>query len=326
MKKILITVLAFLFLTFAQKAQAEGVVLGVHILRPQEISQAKDLFYDSEKPEQWHYVTIPLSLDDLNKKEEWEQFFIDAKKYRVIPLVRLVTRFENGAWQIPSRKEITSYFTFLNQFEWPTAEKHIIVFNEVNHAAEWGNSLDPEGYAEVLRFTSDWAHSEENGYVILPAAMDLAAPNGKKTQEAFRYLEQMYQSDAEIFDKIDFWNSHSYPNPGFSSSPTRTAQNSVRGFQHELAYLKKKTEKNFEVFITETGWVNTSVTTRWLSSYYSYALQHVWSHPQVKGVTFFVLKGDPGPFSEFGFLDKNDQPTAHYFAIRKAIESVKKPS
>ncbi len=304
----------------AQPVQAkEGQVLGIHILRPDELTQASALLQNSEN-EDWQYVTIPLSLNDLEKQAEWQTFFDEAKTRRVIPLVRLVTRFENGAWQVPTRRDVTDLIHFLDTLNWPTDQKHIIVFNEVNHKAEWGGNLNPEEYSQILEFTSNWAHTNQSGYVVLPAAMDLAAPNGKDTMEAFTYLKQMLAANPEIFKVVDAWNSHSYPNPGFSSSPTRTAQNSLRGFEHELAFLKQHTGTDYQVYITETGWIENRQTARWLESYYSYAMQHIWSHPQVVAVTPFVLRGAPGPFSGFSFLDKNDKPTIQYTALQKALQ------
>lgn len=320
MKKIFGLIIWLYLLFQVPVALAETSKFGVHILRPEELQQAKVFLSDEAKPEDWHYLTVPLTLDDLKREKEWREFFAQAKESRVAPIIRLATRFENNAWKIPNRKEIVQLFAFLNHFEWPTSERYVIVFNEVNHAAEWGGQLDPTGYAEILRFASEWAHSENQNYVILPAAMDLAAPNGQATREAFAFLEQMYQADPSIFQLVDVWNSHSYPNPGFSSAPTRSTQNSIRGFLHELAWLKQKTGRELETFITETGWVNTPQTSRWLTSYYLYSLQHVWSHPQVRGVTPFLLKGDPGPFSSFGFLDRDNRPTAQYTAVKEALK------
>jgi len=200
----------------------------------------------------------------------------------------------------------------------------VIVFNEVNHAKEWGNKIDPEGYVEVLRFASNWAKSEAKNYQVLPAAMDLAAPNGSATAEAFTYLEKMYEADDRIFGYLDYWNSHSYPNPAFSASPEATAKNSVRGFVHELAYLKEKTGRELQTFITETGWVENKNTRRWLDSYYDYTASNVWSDPRVMAVTPFVLQGDPGPFSGFTFIDKENKPTLQYQAYKNAIGKLAK--
>lgn len=295
--------------------------LGIHILNPSELESAKELI-SVEGTDQWQFVTIPFTLADVEKHEEWQEFFNEAREKKIIPLVRLTTRFENDAWQVPTRRESVALVTALSSLNWPTDQRHIIVFNEVNHAKEWGGTINPEEYAETLEFISSWARSENKNYIVLPAAMDLAAPNGSITREAFSYLEEMHRSNNEIFSYVDAWNSHSYPNPAFSAAPQRTGKNTLRGFEHELAFLKKTTNKDYEVYITETGWVDNRATSRWLTAYYDYAVDHIWSNPQVKAVTPFVLKGSPGPFAGFSFLSGDDKPTRQYQAFRNVIESL----
>lgn len=300
--------------------QATGQVLGIHILNINEIKQFRQIYTDDE----WRYVTIPLTLADLDKKDDWQSFFDQAYSEKVIPIVRLSTVYDTqvDAWKIPSRSDIVSLANFLSQLDWHQDEKFVIVFNEVNHAKEWGGRLDPSSYANALEFTSNWFHSEGKNYKILPAAMDLAANNSSETMEAFRYLDGLNKADPEIFAFVDYWNSHSYPNPDFESSPTRTSQNSLRGFLHELDYLKKKTGKDFQVFITETGWVANNTTDRYLDDYYLYALQHIWNDPRVKAVTPFVMKGSPGPFADFSFFDKSDNATIQLFALQRALKQL----
>jgi len=321
---ILAILIAISVLSTSQSFAFESGKLGVHILNLDEALQAKQVVKLENDQDTWNYLTIPLTLKDLSRKEDWQQFFDVSREQKLIPLVRLTTEYnaENDAWEIPTKKNIYDQIEFLSSLDWPTDKKHIIIFNEVNHAKEWGGSINPEEYSEVLRFAADWAHTENNGFVVLPAGLDLAAPNGYKTKEAFTYLNQMLQADPDIFEVVDVWNSHSYPNPGFSSSPTRYAQNSLRGYQYELNYLKQKTAKDFNVMITETGWDSNPRLDKWLSSYYSYAMQHIWSDDKVLAVTPFVLKGSPGPFEGFSFFDENDQPTQQYHALQSGLEKV----
>lgn len=307
---------------FGQVSASSGQVLGVHILHPAELDNAQKLITDEEDSD-WHYLTIPLSLNDLEKKDEWQTFFQRTKEKKLIPIVRLTSRFEDESWQVPNRKEIVDLVNFLDTLTWPTDERFIVVFNEPNHAKEWGGQVDPESYVNVLRFTSSWAHAVNSDFRVLPAGLDLAAAQGGQTVEAFWYLNKMYEIDADIFSYVDYWNSHSYPNPGFSASPQLTTKNSLRGFQYELDYLKEKTGKDFRVFITETGWVANNLTSRWLSSYYQYAIQHVWSDPRVVAVTPFLLQGDPGPFQGFSFIDRNGNPTIQYAAFKDAVKIAK---
>lgn len=316
---LLLISMFFLFLPTPVRA-VEGEVLGIHILSTHELPAAEVLLKSSSNSETWHYITIPVTLNDLSKQAEWQQFFNESRQARLIPIVRLATKVDGASWQVPSRKEITSLLSFLSSLEWPTDKKHIIVLNETNHAKEFGGRINPEEYAEILRFTSQWARSEQKNYVVLPGAMDLAAPNGKETMEAFTYLDRMVAYDPEIFSYIDYHNSHAYPNPGFSSAPQRKGQNTLEGFKYELSYLKEKTGKDFEVFITETGWVENRTTSRWLTSYYQYALQHIWSDARVKAVTPFILQGAPGPFAGFSFLDSSGKPTNQYLAYQKLLK------
>lgn len=308
-----------LTLTAVKPVSAQDV-LGIHLLSPHDLEDAKKLLAVGENQDKWKYITVPLTFNDLDDVTLWQRFFADAKSYKMIPIVRLATRVENEAWIKPDRWDIVRMINFLNLLDWPTEDRYLIVFNEVNHAKEWGNDINPQEYAQILDFTSRWAHTEPQNYKVLPAAMDLAAPNGRETMEAFTYLERMYQSNPKIFERIDLWNSHSYPNPGFSSPPTLTAKNSMRGFLYELKFLKIKTGRDFKVMITETGWSINRSTAPWLKNYYLYALQHIWSNPQVVAVTPFVVKGSPGPFANFSFYSESGEPTIHYNALQGALK------
>jgi hypothetical protein len=296
--------------------------LGIHILSPSEAPAASNLLNVSPDSQEWHYVTIPLTLNDVEKKQEWQNFFNYAKQEKLIPIVRLSTKAEGGNWKKPTKKEVVDLISFLSTLEWPTDDKFIIVFNEVNHTHEWGGNLEPERYAEILRFASNWAKSENLNYHILPAAMDLAAPNSATTMEAFTYLNRMLAADSSVLSYIDYWNSHSYPNPGFSASPQRNDQASMRGYQHELSYVKTKSGRDLKTFITETGWIDNRQTNRWLTNYYSYASENIWNDPRIVAVTPFVLQGAPGPFAGFTFIDSQGNPTHQYRAYQDVIKKL----
>jgi hypothetical protein len=252
-KLLLYFFIIFCFLIVAPKnAQARAEVLGMHILQPEELTGVRRIFEDDE----WRYITIPLTISDTRDWQRWQNFFNEAHRLKLIPIIRLATSFDADQqhWTIPTRKDIVNLISFLSSLNWRQDEKLVIVFNEVNHAQEWGGKIDPLAYTYVLKFTSSWLRSENLNFKILPAAMDLAATDAFPTMEAFNYIKTMYRVDSEIFSYIDYWNSHSYPNPDFSSSPKRKGQNSLSGFIYELNYLKEKTGRDFPTFITETGW------------------------------------------------------------------------
>lgn len=299
-----------------------GQVLGIHILHPYELEHIEQLLKTEQNKDEWVYVTIPFSLADMEKKEDWQKFFDLCRKKKVIPLVRLVTKPEGDTWQVPTKKDIVDMSKVLSSLRWPTEERHIILFNEPNHAKEWGGEIDPVSFAEVLRFGAEWFKTEKVKYIVLPGAMDLAAPNGTQTMEAFNYWDKVLEHDPEVLSLMDYWNSHSYPNPGFSSPANYGGKNGLRGFEFELAYVKEKTGLEPEVFITETGWIETPKTTRFFTSYYDYAMKNIWSNPKVKGVTPFLLHGAPGPFADFSFIDDKGNKTKQFDAYRKLVEAL----
>ena len=319
-KLLLFFCFLYCFFMTSKQVQALGEVMGMHILQPEELSEVRKIYND----DRWRYVTIPLTIKDTLDWQRWQNFFNEAHRLKLRPIVRLATRYDANLnyWTIPTRKEIVTLVNFLSSLNWHREEKLVIVFNEVNHAQEWGGKIDPFAYTYILKFTSNWLRSENLNFKILPAAMDLASADAFPTMEAFNYLETMLRLDPDIFSYIDYWNSHSYPNPGFSASPRNIGQNSLRGFTYELNYLKEKTGKDYQVFITETGWASSYLTNFYLSEYYYYALANIWNDERILAVTPFVLKGDPGPFSQFSFLDAENKPTVHNFALKRAMQKI----
>ena len=324
MRLILIVLLA-LAMAFLLPVAVEASVdnIGIHLLHPQEIEQVRELFSEQNtKKDQLVYVTIPYTIADTKKTTEWQNFFKQASELNVIPLIRLTTSFEKNSWQVPSRNDVVSLLDSLDGMEWPQTTRHIIVFNEVNHAKEWGGAVTPREYASILEFTANWAHTQSNTYVVLPAALDLSAPQSGISWDAYAYWQAVYRENPEIFTVIDGWNSHSYPNPAFSAAPGRTGRTSLQGYKQELVWLTQWTEKELPVYITETGWEINRTTIRYLQQYYTYAFQHIWSDERVVAVTPFVLKGEPGPFANFSFLTGDDKPTVQYLALQRALKQM----
>ncbi len=322
MRKLILSLvfIGIFFLHSSVSIQAQEV-LGIHILAPGEINEAKELLQTSSNESKWKHVTVPFTLTDIEKGPQWQAFFDECEKYKFIPILRLATKAEGNYWTVPTKKDIVQLTSALKKLDWPTEERLVIVFNEPNHAKEWGNSLDPEEYADVLAFTSSWLKTEKEKYIVLPAGMDLAAPNGNVTMEAFTYWRRAMKHNPELLASIDAWNSHSYPNPGFSSAPAKKDKMSLRGYQHELAFVEPLASKKFDVYITETGWEENYSTTKKLESYYAYAAKNIWSDERIKAVTPFLLKGAPGPFEKFSFFDESGEKTKQFEAYRKVIET-----
>jgi len=309
-------------MVFPLRVMAQGQVLGIHLLSPGEVSEAQKLLTTPDNSP--HYVTIPLTFDDLNYPQRWQAFLDQAHDAHLEPLIRLTTRFENGSWVVPTQADIIHYATFLSSLNWKDDHLTLILFNEPNHADEWGGHLDPQGYANLVNFTLDWFKTEPHTYVLLPAGADLAATNTSTTMDAFSFWKQAFAAAPDMLEKFDGWTSHSYPNPGFANDPWETDAKSLRGYQHELTFLATYTKKDFPVYITETGWNTDTLSVHKLQQYYQVAYSQIWSKdPRIQAVTPFVLQGAPGAFAPFSFLDAKGNPTASYDVYKNLLSQAK---
>src|SRR4030042_1644945 len=69
-------------------------------------------------------------------------------------------------------------------------------------------------------------------YFILPAGLDASAANPKRKAKVVEtiseeeFIKRMLTYDPNIFDNVDGWASHSYPNPNFSGRETDTGKGS----------------------------------------------------------------------------------------------------
>jgi hypothetical protein len=271
---------------------------GIHIIDEHDLEDAARLVNSSGG--EWGYVTVVIREDerDINR---WTNVFRKMSELKLIPIIRLATTMQpEGNWAKPSKDQAIPWVDFLNSLPWPTAERYVVLFNEPNHAKEWGGEITPEEYAGVSRHFWEEFKKANPDFSILPAALDLAAPNGKETMNATNYFERMFKADEFIFTIFDAWNSHSYPNPGFSGSPFDTGKMSIRGFEWELKHLSNyHLPSTTPVFITETGWKNSERS----GDYYKVAFEQIWTHPNIRAVTPFLLNYRQPPFDNFSWRD-----------------------
>ncbi len=314
MKKLLLLTIFILFsLFFAPKAFARPA-LGIHLLDPNELTQAIDLIEGTaENP---GAVTVVLRADDHNLAK-WQQFFDIASRHNIKPIIRLATNMESDGWRRPNSRDLIHHATFLNFLDWHSDTLPIIIFNEPNHAVEWGGAVDPRSYADILTSAANIFHHKSKTYLVLPAGLDAAAPNSSVTMDSLVFLRQMLSANPDLISYIDGWTSHSYPNPGFVGSPYANGKSSIRGFTHELTFLKKYSPRDLDVYITETGWKKTPQNALRLPEYYSYAVNEVWVESQIKAITPFVFAAASGPFQAFSFTNPDGSPTPQYLALQK---------
>lgn len=314
MKRLLsILSIIFIFLFFVNTSFAiydplstQNNKYGIHILFPEEISEAANLINSTGGD--WGYVTIPIRSTERNM-EKWQKFMDDCKKYHVIPLLRIATEgdyFIKASWEKPSNYYVIDFANFLSSLDWPTKNRYVIIFNETNRGDEWGGTPNASEYADILNNAVDIFKERSDKFFIIMGGLDNASVNidGISVNQ-FSYMNQMNVAVPGIFAKIDGLAVHSYPNPAFASPPSYLGTNSIYSFSYENDFIQELTGKTLPIFITETGWSTESVPIETQIQYYKQAFENVWSDKSIVAVTPFILHADQGPFRQFSFIVDN---------------------
>jgi hypothetical protein len=300
--------------------------IGIHILFTSELADAAKLVNSSNGD--WGYITIPIQVSDKDLVK-WQIFMDQAKKNHLIPILRLATNgdyFNTSVWHKPNEADILDFANFLNSLTWPIENKYVIVFNEVNRGDEWEGSPNPEEYAKLLSYAVSVFKSKDPNFFIISAGLDNAAPNQQgKYIDQFDFYRQMNNAVPGIFNQIDGFSSHSYPNPGFKQPPTVLTNKSILSFKYEKEYLQTMTNKNLLIFITETGWSTNSISDEESASYYKEAFSSIWNDPNIIAVTPFILSAGTPPFSQFSLINVNGSTSKRYEAIKKLPKTKGEP-
>lgn len=336
-----------IFLTSAQTAHAiydptsvPNNHFGIHLISPtpDESSPAADLVNSTGGD--WGYVTIIIAQNERDSSK-WQPFFDDLRRRHLIPIVRIATEPQNDYWMRPDSSQATAWADFLDSLNWPVKNRYVSIYNEPNHASEWGDAVDPAGYAQTLDQTITALKNKSTDFFVLNAALDASAPQQPPDYlDSFDYLHRMNDAVPGIFNRLDGWASHSYPNPNFSGSPTATGKGTVGTWQAELDYLRTLgVTKNLPVFIKETGWKHSGngsssrlLTPDTVTDYYRRVFSETWTDPRIVAITPFILTYQTDPFKTFSFkrLDANQTTNLpkyfpQYYAIQNLPKTLGKP-
>lgn len=296
---------------------------GIHILFDHELADAAKLV--NANGGDWGYVTIPIQNGDRDLAK-WQAFMDHARQNRVTPIIRLASEgdyFNTKVWKTPTFEDVIDFANFLDSLQWPTKNRYIIVFNEPNRADEWGGRVDPAGYAEILSFAVSVFKSKSQDFFIISAGMDNAAPQEyPQYMNQYTYLQAMHAAVPGIFNQIDGFSSHSYPNPGFAQPPSTQTTKSIWSYRFERDLVRSYRNTDIPIFITETGWNAPHISDELKAEYYKTAFETAWSDPGIVAVTPFLFRAGDGPFKGFSFLNTDGSETKQYQLV-KNLQKVK---
>ena len=289
---------------------------GIHILFTDELQKSAKLI--NSNGGDWGYVTIPIQSGDRNLLK-WQKFMDESRNLHVVPIIRLASEgdyFNTKVWRKPNTFDIVDFANFLNSLDWPTKNRYVVVFNEVNRADEWGGNVSPNEYADLLNFAIQTFKARSDDFFIISAGLDNASANTNFSLDEYTFLQQMYASFPEVLSEVDGMASHSYPNPAFSQPPSLKTAHSITSFLYEQSYIKNLTGKSLPIFITETGWDKNKVSEQIIANYFTQSFTDIWTE-NVVAITPFLLSASAGPFEQFSFLNRDNSPSQMYAAVEQ---------
>ncbi len=325
MKYTILTLFLFLAITSPTFALYDPATVpnnkyGIHIADVNDITELPALL--NSNGGDWGYVTLVIPDTDRDTGK-WQGIMNSMRRLHLIPIVRLATHVEGDSWKKPTPQEAEDWTLFLSRLNWPIENRYVVLFNEPNHAKEWGNSINPDEYAKVIVAFAKSLKVASEDFFILPAGLDASAASDNQSLDEATFIANMKSAQPDFFTYLDGWTSHAYPNPGFSGSPYATGRGTLRTYQWELGLLG--VEKPLPVFITETGWLHSE------GKYVNFGLADpsrvgenlriassiVWSDPRVVAVTPFVYSYQDTLFDHFSWKSFGTQSFyAQYFAYQ----------
>ena len=299
---------------------------GIHLAQPhlEDLDSAAKLVNSTGGD--WGYITLIIQENDRNR-EKWQGIFDQLRELHLIPIIRLATQSEGENWRRPEEKDADDWVKFLDSLNWVVKNRYIVLFNEPNHGLEWGGEVDEKSYAEVAFTFAKALKEKDQDFFVMLAGFDASAPSwpsGMEDEEIF--LRKIFNFSFLIFNYIDGWVSHSYPNPNFSGSPWASGRGTVRTYDWELALLGRLgVNKELPVFITETGWKRGSeegVAENFRSVY-----ENVWQpDDRVMVVTPFVFDYQSDPFLEFSWKKyQSSDFYQQYYTVQSLLKTKGEP-
>lgn len=259
----------------------------------------------------WGYVLYSLWINNLDEKE-WETFFDLVGKNHLIPIIQLYPYQFDEEYLF---SQLTKTASFLNSFSWPSSCRIVTVFNETNARDFWGENIDPEGYARVLAKAIEIFKKENENFFILNGGFNSSSRSGPRYLDEEEYLIRMDEAVPSIFEKLDGWASHPYPQPEFSGdfhNPPSwyETRDQISAYEWEFSLLKKYFGvENLPIFLTETGWAHKEgEQPKWqykkavlTAQYFDDVLRNIWlPDKRVVAITPFIF--NHASFSNFNWM------------------------
>jgi hypothetical protein len=331
----LISILTIFFILFNSKStiavapEFENNIFGIHLAQPDDkaIQDAANLV--NSNGGDWGYITLVIQENDLNKSK-WQEIFDKLREKHLIPIIRLATQPEGENWRRPNKEDISRWVDFLNSLNWVVKNRYVVLFNEPNHATEWGGAVDPKNFAQTTLELAKKLKEKNSDFFLMIAALDASAPHSPPQywdEEIFLNAVFKEIKPDEFNNLFSGWASHSYPNPDFSGSPYDYGRGTIHTYLWEVNLLKSFGIKELPVFITETGWkLGKRLNEQIVANYLTYAYNLWQQDKNIWAVTPFILNYQQQPFLGFSWQRQNaDDFYLHYYTVQQLSKTKGNP-
>src|SRR3989344_2873439 len=168
--------LLFLNTVYAYNPDLPNNKFGTHFALPslEDLIKARELV--NSNGGDWGYVTLVIPEGDRDKNK-WQEIFDRMRELHLIPIIRLATVPQGAQWRRPVVEDADSWVNFLDSLNWVVKDRYVILFNEPNHGAEWGGSVDANNYAEIALTFAKQLKEKNQDYFIMLAGLDASAPS-----------------------------------------------------------------------------------------------------------------------------------------------------
>lgn len=199
--------------------------------------------------------------DDRFQQDAWAKYdhIVDLAEQHGL---RIIARIDLApAWARPFGSTVTAppenpadFADFIDEFvrRYRGRVQFIQIWNEPNLAAEWGGSIDPAGYTDLLRTAATAARDVDPHVVILSAPMAMTTENSDRAMDDLSYWQALYDNGAAPYFDIMSANAYGLDQP-FDAAPDAAALN-VRRIEllRELAAANGDAGK--PIWLNEYGW------------------------------------------------------------------------
>jgi hypothetical protein len=289
-------------LSFVFAFESPNNKFGIHLAVPDQNDLIAAANLVNSRGGDWGYVTMVMQDDDLDQ-DKWQNIFDQLRELHLIPLIRLATHLEGESWGRPTADQARTWANFLDSLNWVVKKRYVILFNEPNHASEWGGRVDPASYYEVAEAFIAALKDKNPDFFVLLAALDAAAPHQPPQYESESAFLRPLQ---DLLPRVDGWASHIYQ----GGEP----------FKKDL---------NLPVFVTEAGLSHAEgvqydkklppaakIVQPTLS-----LLQKLVANQRVMAVTPFILNYQAEPFDHFSWQKLN---SSDFYPQYAAVQNLPK--